>query len=122
MAVRDIYTEADFGSMGWHDCHIHAVAFEPLPSEPGRPGAGVEQGPAAVRRGARRAQLHRAGIQRYSDLRAGPAGDRPAARAGRTARRFAATSTPAPRSAITPAGTTTTPTTPRFAANARQIA
>ena len=36
MAVRDIYTEADFGSMGWHDCHIHAIALEPLPSEPGR--------------------------------------------------------------------------------------
>jgi hypothetical protein len=33
MAVRDIYTEADFGSMGWHDCHIHAIAFEPLPGE-----------------------------------------------------------------------------------------
>jgi hypothetical protein len=36
VAVRDVYTEADFGSMGWHDCHIHAIAFEPLPSEPGR--------------------------------------------------------------------------------------
>ena len=36
MAVRDIYTEADFGSMGWHDCHIHAIALEPLPDNPGR--------------------------------------------------------------------------------------
>jgi len=36
MAVRDIYTEADFGSMDWHDCHVHAIAFEPLPDSPGR--------------------------------------------------------------------------------------
>src|SRR4029077_16835053 len=36
MAVRDIYTEADFGPMGWHDCHIHATALEPLPYNPGR--------------------------------------------------------------------------------------
>jgi hypothetical protein len=36
MAVRDIYTEADFGSMDWHDCHIHAIALEPLPNNPGR--------------------------------------------------------------------------------------
>ena len=36
MAVRDIYTEADFESMEWHDCHIHAMAFELLPNNPGR--------------------------------------------------------------------------------------
>ena len=36
MAVRDIYTEADFESMGWHDCDIHAIALEPLPDHPGR--------------------------------------------------------------------------------------
>jgi hypothetical protein len=36
MAVRDIYTEADFESMGWHDCHIHAIAVETLPNNPGR--------------------------------------------------------------------------------------
>ena len=23
------WTDADFGAMGWHDCHIHALAFDP---------------------------------------------------------------------------------------------
>ncbi len=28
-----IWTEEDFDRMGWHDCHIHAIAFSPETSE-----------------------------------------------------------------------------------------
>src|SRR5262245_14359103 len=35
MAVRDISTEAAFGSLSWHDFRIDAIAIEPLPDYPG---------------------------------------------------------------------------------------
>jgi hypothetical protein len=30
---KPIWTDADFGRMGWHDCRIHAVAFNPAARE-----------------------------------------------------------------------------------------
>jgi hypothetical protein len=30
MTVKDVWTDADFESRVWHDCHLHAMAFERL--------------------------------------------------------------------------------------------
>jgi hypothetical protein len=34
--AKTIWTDADFDAMSWHDNAIHAIAFEPAPSDPGR--------------------------------------------------------------------------------------
>jgi hypothetical protein len=33
---RTVFTNADYDAMGWHDCAVHAIAWQPLPDEPGR--------------------------------------------------------------------------------------
>jgi hypothetical protein len=33
---RTVWDNSDFESMGWHDNVVHAIAFEPLPTQPGR--------------------------------------------------------------------------------------
>lgn len=35
-AEQAIWTDADFDRMSWHDCAVHAVAFEPALPYPGR--------------------------------------------------------------------------------------
>jgi hypothetical protein len=34
--VQTIWTEADFGTMNWHDNAVHAIAWEPVDGNPGR--------------------------------------------------------------------------------------
>jgi hypothetical protein len=34
--TKAVWTDADFDQMSWHDCAVHAVAFEPAPPCPGR--------------------------------------------------------------------------------------
>jgi len=34
--ARTTWTEADYGAMSWHDNAVHAIAWEPLPNNPGR--------------------------------------------------------------------------------------
>jgi hypothetical protein len=34
--AKTIWTDADFDAMSWHDNAVHAVAFEPQPSDPRR--------------------------------------------------------------------------------------
>ena len=34
--TRTILTEADYSTMNWHDNAVHAIAWEPLPDNPGR--------------------------------------------------------------------------------------
>ncbi len=34
--AKTTLTEADYGTMNWHDNAVHAIAWEPLPDNPGR--------------------------------------------------------------------------------------
>src|SRR4249920_2438574 len=36
VVARTTWTEADYGTMSWHDNAVHAIAWEPLPDNPGR--------------------------------------------------------------------------------------
>ena len=36
VVARTTWTEADYESMNWHDSALHAIAWQPLPEEPGR--------------------------------------------------------------------------------------
>jgi hypothetical protein len=36
VVAKTIWTDADFDAMGWHDNAVHAIALEPVPSDPGR--------------------------------------------------------------------------------------
>lgn len=33
---KTVWDNSDFEDMGWHDNSLHAIAFEPLPTQPGR--------------------------------------------------------------------------------------
>ena len=36
VTIKPVWTEADFDTMSWHDCAVHAVAVAPAPPSPGR--------------------------------------------------------------------------------------